>query len=398
MILFGNMRDIAGTESDGTVLILSRVTRESTVAPGEMITREIHREPVEDGAFRIEGLDPGPVTVEVTAGAEYSRWDLNLPEGDGEHNLVDLVSLQVEWEPEVVGRAQAAQRAAEAAAGRSEAGADRVGSAEAVLAARAEAVAARDEAVPASEAAVSARAEAVAAAEAAREDAEQAALDREATSADRVKTTADATATAADRTATAADRTATTADRTATGQARSQAWSAADRADTAATTATTQADRARTEADRAAEAAENVDTAAIRQEVTTQIAAVVDGAPEDLDTIREVAEYAQENRTITDTLNAAIGQKADKTHTHTVSDVTGLQGALDGKAPTSHTHTADQVTMTADNGQAVSVQEVIVGLVEALPTAPEVTIVPVDTMPPAAEQLPGTLYIRYGGA
>lgn len=207
-----------------------------------------------------------------------------------------------------------------------------------------------------------------------------------------------ASSAAADAAATASDATATAADRTATGQARSQAWSAADRADTAATTATTQADRAKTEADRAAEAAENVDTAAIRQEVTTQIASVVDGAPEDLDTIREVAEYAQKNRTITDTLNAAIGQKADKTHTHTVSDVTGLQGALDGKASTVHTHTADQVTMTADDGLAVSVQEVIVGLVEALPTAPEVTIVPVETMPPAAEQLPGTLYIRYGGA
>lgn len=207
-----------------------------------------------------------------------------------------------------------------------------------------------------------------------------------------------ASSAAADAAATASDATATAADRTATGQARSQAWSAADRAATAATTATAQADRAKTEADRAAVAAENVDTSAIRQEVTTQIAAVVDGAPEDLDTIREVAEYAEENRDITDALNAAIGQKADKTHTHTVTEVTGLQGALDGKAPTVHTHTADQVTMTADNGQAVSVQEVIVGLVEALPTAPEVTIVPVETMPPAAEQLPGTLYIRYGGA
>lgn len=87
-----------------------------------------------------------------------------------------------------------------------------------------------------------------------------------------------------------------------------------------------------------------MDTDVIRREVTDQIAAVVDGAPEDLDTIREVAEYAQENRDITDTLNAAIGQKADKAHTHAVADVTGLQAALDGKAASSHTHTTSQVT------------------------------------------------------
>ena len=60
----------------------------------------------------------------------------------------------------------------------------------------------------------------------------------------------------------------------------------------------------------------------------------MDGAPEDLDTIREVAEYAQENRDITDALNAAIGNKANKTHTHATSEVTGLDDALAGKAST----------------------------------------------------------------
>lgn len=161
--------------------------------------------------------------------------------------------------------------------------------------------------------------------------------DAVATAADRVKTTADATATAADRVATAADRAATGEDRVA-------AAGSATTAEGAASTATTEADRATTEADRAQAAADSVDTDVIREEVTDQIAAVVDGAPEDLDTIREVAEFAQENRDITDTLNAAIGQKADKVHTHSVSDVTGLQAALDGKAASSHTHTTSQVT------------------------------------------------------
>lgn len=201
-----------------------------------------------------------------------------------------------------------------------------------------------------------------------------AAADASATAADRVKTTADATATAADRVATAADR-------VATGQARSQTWAAADRAAGSATTATSQADRATTEADRAQAAADSVDTEVIRQEVTSQIAAVVDGAPEDLDTIREVAEYAQENRTITDTLNAAIGQKADKTHTHTVTEVTGLQGALDGKAPTVHTHTADQVA----------------GLDAALGAKLDASKIQVVSMMPA-NPVAGTIYLVTGGA
>lgn len=86
----------------------------------------------------------------------------------------------------------------------------------------------------------------------------------------------------------------------------------------------------------------------------TEVARVVDGAPEDLDTIREVAEYAQSNRDITDQLNAAIGDKANKTHTHTQAQVTGLSTALNGKANASHTHTTSQVTGldTALNGKA----------------------------------------------
>ena len=86
----------------------------------------------------------------------------------------------------------------------------------------------------------------------------------------------------------------------------------------------------------------------------TEVARVVDGAPEDLDTIREVAEYAQSNRDITDQLNAAIGDKANKAHTHTTSQVTGLDDALDGKSDVGHTHTQEQVAglTTALNGKA----------------------------------------------
>ena len=192
----------------------------------------------------------------------------------------------------------------------------------------------------AGESAAAADASAKAAATSARESADSATA--AAGSASDAVTAQKAASDAAEKTA--ADRVQTGADRVATGEYRTAAAQSATTAEGAASTATSEADRATTEADRAQAAADSVDTDVIRREVTDQIAAVVDGAPEDLDTIREVAEYAQENRDITDTLNAAIGQKADKAHTHSVADVTGLQAALDGKAASSHTHTMAQVT------------------------------------------------------
>ncbi len=46
--------------------------------------------------------------------------------------------------------------------------------------------------------------------------------------------------------------------------------------------------------------------------VTTEIAKVVDGAPESFDTLKEIATYIEEHQGVVDTLNAAIGNKVDK--------------------------------------------------------------------------------------
>ena len=86
----------------------------------------------------------------------------------------------------------------------------------------------------------------------------------------------------------------------------------------------------------------------LRDEVTQRFADLVDGAPEDLDTIREIAEYAQANRDITDQLNAAIGNKANKSHAHAIGEVTGLNDALNGKADKSHTHTWSSISGRPD--------------------------------------------------
>ena len=98
------------------------------------------------------------------------------------------------------------------------------------------------------------------------------------------------------------------------------------------------------------------DVTQLRGEITAGIAAVVDGAPEDLNTLKEIAAYAEANRGITDQLNAAIGGKADKVHTHSQSQITGLSTALSGKANTSHTHAQSDITglSTALSGKADS--------------------------------------------
>lgn len=49
---------------------------------------------------------------------------------------------------------------------------------------------------------------------------------------------------------------------------------------------------------------------------------------------------------IGDTINTAISGKADTSHTHAISDVTGLQAAINAKADSSHTHTINDIQAT----------------------------------------------------
>ena len=85
------------------------------------------------------------------------------------------------------------------------------------------------------------------------------------------------------------------------------------------------------------------DASALQQEIETRIAELVDGAPEDLNTLREIAELASSNKTVQEQLTGAIAGKADKTHTHSQSQVTGLSTALNNKADKTDTHETSQV-------------------------------------------------------
>ncbi|OFT50487.1 hypothetical protein HMPREF3153_09680 [Corynebacterium sp. HMSC06C06] len=85
--------------------------------------------------------------------------------------------------------------------------------------------------------------------------------------------------------------------------------------------------------------------------------ALVDGATEALDTLKEIAiELAKDDDPVAALVRTVAG-KAEKSHTHAIGDVTGLQTALDGKASQatvdtalagkaekSHTHRMNDIT------------------------------------------------------
>lgn len=69
--------------------------------------------------------------------------------------------------------------------------------------------------------------------------------------------------------------------------------------------------------------------------ITSAVAAVVDAAPAALDTLNELAAALNDDASFASTVTTALAGKANATHTHAISDVTGLQSALDGKASAS---------------------------------------------------------------
>ena len=79
-------------------------------------------------------------------------------------------------------------------------------------------------------------------------------------------------------------------------------------------------------------------------QVNSAISALVDSAPETLDTLNELAAALGDDPNFATTITNQIAGKANISHTHKISDVTDLQTTLDEKASISHTHTASQVT------------------------------------------------------
>ena len=85
----------------------------------------------------------------------------------------------------------------------------------------------------------------------------------------------------------------------------------------------------------------------------TKISALINSAPTTLDTLGEIATAMQENESVVEALEDAIGTKANAIHSHAISDVTDLQTTLDGKAAKSHgTHVSWSTTSPKMDGTA----------------------------------------------
>ena len=119
--------------------------------------------------------------------------------------------------------------------------------------------------------------------------------------------------------------------------------------------------------------------------VTDGISTWMDAAPDDLDTITKITVAIAENQDVISALTAIVSgkpsfadlndglaTKAAVTHTHAVSEVSGLQSALDSKAPSSHGHEMSAVigliSALADKASLSHDHQIsnVLGLVEAL--------------------------------
>ncbi len=90
---------------------------------------------------------------------------------------------------------------------------------------------------------------------------------------------------------------------------------------------------------------ERAKSADVTVEISTAISNLIGGAPETLDTLKELADAIADHQDVTDAINAAIGNKADK------SALEALQTALE---EASHTHANQAVldSITAENVSA----------------------------------------------
>ena len=80
---------------------------------------------------------------------------------------------------------------------------------------------------------------------------------------------------------------------------------------------------------------------------------LLNGAGSAYDTLKELGELIDTNVDAIDALETVAAGKADKTHTHTIANVSGLQSALDGKAASSHgTHVSYSTTAPVIDGTA----------------------------------------------
>ena len=80
---------------------------------------------------------------------------------------------------------------------------------------------------------------------------------------------------------------------------------------------------------------------------------LLNGAGDAYDTLKELGALIDDNKDAIEALEDIAADKADKVHTHAISDITNLQSTLDGKAAVSHgTHVTYSTTAPVMDGTA----------------------------------------------
>lgn len=105
-ILYGTFINEARERSRGSVTVSSVESRPSYEGT-EIVTRELHRQRLDEGAFETPELDPGRIRVELAVSGVYEVWEIDLPLS-GRVNLKDQLDAKVDYSPDVTGRVESA--------------------------------------------------------------------------------------------------------------------------------------------------------------------------------------------------------------------------------------------------------------------------------------------------
>ncbi|WP_151530521.1 MULTISPECIES: hypothetical protein [Corynebacterium] len=372
-VLVCDFRSVVGDAVHGTVTVESAVDRPAQQIPGAVITPVREEYKLRDGQCVVDGIDPGPVVVELSAEGVFRRWEVSVPE-DGRHQFSTMLEDQVQWTPAILSQVQelnAEMARYAAAAGKSAtaakqaetrvaavvadgAGALRVeiaGTLREVDERLAAAARMRDESRAAAVEAAGHADRAEAAAGRAAEDAATEVAPLVAQSRDD-RAAVEAAAERVDSTATqvAGEAESVRAARLEAVQAAGRASTSASRAaeseerTVAARDSTEQSQKAAAASEiAAADSRDAAEDAARRAGAHADTVDVQHATSERLGLVKLSGDLAGTAEVPSVPRLAELDGKADREHTHGVTDIAGLQPSLSGKADKRHQHTVDDV-------------------------------------------------------
>lgn len=292
-----DFRDIVDEAAIGTVYFAATETRAAYSKPGVTTTSRRVGIALKGGRATSPELDPGRTRIELEAAeGVYREWVVNLP-AEGEVTLAELEDMTAEYQPAVVTRVMLAEKQTRDNAQRAEKAAATI---------------------PAFEDAVVKVTSASTVVEEATRRAEAAAGDSEMHAEE------------------------ASASQVASESARDESRLARDTGTAARDEVTSLAVSIKADRSAAEEAARNAEATA-KREAAAAVAALVDSAPEHLDTLAEIAQLLTKQGDAASALTQTVAGKAPLKHTHQVGDISGLQATLSGKAEASHQHSISQV-------------------------------------------------------